>query len=1312
MWWRRLLVILRRMSVGIALGILLTVIVASLGWLLAGDWVAGRLTSYANTKFFADSGTRVTVGRVTGSVWSDMVFEKVQIEREVDGSWGSAITADRIEARYDLPGLIRGRPDFSAVRVFSPVIELASDSTGRIVLPIGNRPGDQRGEGLKSLSMRNIVVQDGVFRFSGRSAGFEATHLFAEASLEVKGGGVDLRLEQASMELLDPIGKIEQVSGRILVAGRNIQGENLALLWEGSRVGGSFRWNPADSLAGFVVAGEFERLDLDRIRQIAENDLIPRTGTASGRVALNGSPAKFTFESDVSGMWGSHPVDTLSVAGTRDGATLQFDRLRLKMPEYDIAQAVGTLVLAGTGHLDAAVDFNSVQLDSVPFDAVRWIEGKASGNMKIVLDGFIHQSDPVSGDIRLDLDPTEVFGLRLNGVDGRIRFVEGRDALIEAVTLKLPDGGQIVLDGAVHPDGRLDLDVTGDTSDWSQLAPLIVVPGLAGSGSARGTLTGTGERPVIDMSGRFTGVHGWGMVVDSLDMTRLYGPVLPKPELAGEVSTRGLVALGRKIERADLQFNWKEPRLTLTSMDIASFDTTASGTGWVEFDPTREAMVVQLSNGHLAMGRFDWIPDRDIVVTGVGARYTLSEARWTSAAGSALLSGIIDAERGRMDMTADEMDIDLLVLSGDEAPPELGGGRLSGRLRLNGPNNDPDPSGVLRLTNFRWGPGTIDSASADFEATGGHVTLRQGMVTIGEGSAVAEGGLDLPASAWVTFNDWLDKKPVAWERVDLHDLVVTGTKIDLPSWLAFQPPPESVYGTLDGRVLLNGHLSEPTLAGDMVLAHFEQGAWSLDSLAVTGTIRPEEAHIEKMILARSGSSARVSGKAPIRLSFYPFKIEQPNTPMDLAIDLTEADLSLLPPTQFGLEEAGGNLEGSVRLTGTPTDPRVAGEIRILGGRLRALDREEVIEDLSARIVFEGNTARLIDLTARQGQDGTVSGSGLLPLSTQGVGTSTLKFDVRKFVIRQSGEYAVRFDGDFTVDLISDGSGGLRPFTRGSILIDRAEVIRELNQTSPPAEPGQTYDYEMTVDAPARIYIVNSTVEMELSGDLLARQQAGRFEMVGTMDIIRGYYTMLLRRFKILAGRLTFSRVDAIDPDIDITAETNDAEYIITVRITGQASNPKLSFSARRPNDSNAAELSEQQILNRLAPGSAIAQSLASQEGTKSQAGIDVLAGSVQMLFSQVQRDLAHSLGVDELRYDTPGATNPGDDPSYGRLSVLKSLTPDVTVSYSQELGASGNELSVEYRLGRLLFLRGEVARRQATELREEYGIDLRLWHEY
>ncbi|HEX7879427.1 MAG TPA: hypothetical protein VF720_08460, partial [Candidatus Eisenbacteria bacterium] len=223
MWWRRLRVILRRLGVGVFLGLLLTIIALVVGWLMAGDWVAGRLASYANNKFFTDRNTRLTVGRVTGSVWSDMVFERVRIEREIDGHWLSGLWAEQVEARYDLIGLIRGRPDFSSVRVFSPVIELSADSTGRIVLPIGTRPGERGGgEGLKSLTMHDIAVQDGVFRFSGRLRGFEANHLFAQASLEIKGSGVDLNLEQASMELLDPIGRIEKVSGRVTVAGRTI----------------------------------------------------------------------------------------------------------------------------------------------------------------------------------------------------------------------------------------------------------------------------------------------------------------------------------------------------------------------------------------------------------------------------------------------------------------------------------------------------------------------------------------------------------------------------------------------------------------------------------------------------------------------------------------------------------------------------------------------------------------------------------------------------------------------------------------------------------------------------------------------------------------------------------------------------------------------------------------------------------------------------------------------------------------------------------------------------------------------------------
>jgi hypothetical protein len=1313
MWWRRLRVILRRMGVGVFLGMILTAIALVLGWLLAGDWVAERLASYANTKFFTDRNTRLSVGRVTGSVFSDMVFERVRIEREVDGHWLSGLWAERVEARYDLLGLLRGRPDFSSVRVFSPVIELSADSTGRIILPIGNRPGERGGGGLKSLTMNDIAVQDGVFRFSGRLAGFEANHLFAQASLEIKGGGVDLKLGQASMELLDPIGKIEKVSGRITVAGRTIEGKDLSLLWEGSGVAGSFRWNPADSLGGLAVNGTFDRLDLGRIRRVVEIDVIPKSGIASGHVTINGIPGLFNFQADLSGMWGHLPVDTLRVAGTRNGSTIGLERLRLLMADYDIENLTGSVGLADGGRLDVRADFNHVQLDSVPLSAVNWIEGRTAGHADVLVDGFLKSEYRTHGDIRLALGPTEVFRLPLAGVDGRVVFAEGSDAVLEGIDLHLADGGHVALDGAVHPDGALDLDVVGDTGDWSQLAPIIAVPGLAGAGRAAGRVTGTGQRPVIDVAGTFTGVRGWGLVADSLAMERLTGPVLPKPELEGLARTRGLVALGRKLERVDLAFAWKEPRLTLNRLDAVNADTTASATGWADFDPPREAMRVNLSGAHLAMGRFDWISDRDLVVTGLGTRYVLEPARWTADAGSATVSGIFDTGASRMDVTFADMDIDLLVLSGPDAAPEFGGAHLGGLVRLAGPNADPDPSGSIVLTGFRWRDGTVDSMTATFTSSGRRVDVSHAFVGIDAGTLVAAGSLDLPGSAWNVFNDWMDKKEVPWGRVDLHDMTLDGAGIELDAWQAFQPPPEPTHGTLRGQGVLNGPLAAPAIAGQVVMTDFRQGRWSLDSLAVSGDIRPEEARFDELVLADNGHSARVTGRIPLRLALYPWKLEQPARPMDVTVDLAQADLSLLPPAQFGLEEASGDIEGRIRLTGTASEPRIDGELRVTGGTVRPKDREEVIEQLAARVVFEGDRARLVELSARQGTHGTLTGSGTLPLGSGGGRGSTLTLNARNVIVRQSGEYGVQFDGDFVVDLVSNGAGGLKPITRGTVHVDRAEIIRELNQTTPPAEPGQVFEYDLSIDAPAHIYVVNSTVDMELSADVEAVQTTDRFTMTGTMTILRGYYTMLLRRFNITSGTLSFANLNAIDPNIDITAETNDAEYIITVVITGQASNPRLSFSARRPNEDDAAPLTEQQILNRLAPGSALAQNLISGDAAGyDQAGIDVLAGSAQLLFGQVQRDLARMVGVDELRYDTPEASLPGEDQSIGRLTVTKSVRSNVTLGYSQELGSSGNELSVEYRLGRLLFLRGEVARRRATELREEYGIDLRLWHEY
>jgi hypothetical protein len=1303
---------LRKLLVASLSGILITAIALVVFWLVAGDWVAERMAGFANRKFFTDRNTRLVVDRVTGSVFSDMVLEGVRLEREVGGAWQSSITAERIEARYALSALLGGRPSFSLVRVYRPLIEVSEDSTGRIVLPIGRGTGAGAGGGAREFQFSDIEVVGGLFRYSGRTRGFEASDLDMRARLVVRGPEIELDLERASFIMLDPVGRVENVSGSLRVAGRRIEGTDLDLKWEGSELAGGFLLNPADSTAGFRVDARMADIPLGRVRGLIESPLIPETGWMTGRMALLGTTSRFEYDAALTGYYGPHPVDTLRVAGRRDGSLIEVDRLRLAMPQYDIAEAAGTFDVAGGGRLDVNALLNAVQLDSVPIEAVNWIPGVARGRLGLELEGFLKREERLVVDVGFDFTGESLFGVDVAGARGRLQFAEGSDVILEDLRLTLPDGGFLDARGFVHPGEVLDFDLVAETGDWSQLTPIIAVPELAGSGRARGRIEGTVARPVIRAAGSFRNVVAWGIPADSLELVNLEGPFLPEPEFTGTIAAKSLTGIGRIFDTVDMDFAWAAPRLTFSNLVAVAKDTTAEGGGVADFHPEAEAVDIEVPEGRLTMGRLTWTPAGPLRVEGRGESWRIARNRWTSTAGGADIEAVFDNGRGTMLVDAATMDIDLAELVGPDAPPEFGGGRLTGDLRLSGATSNPDPSGRLALSDYRWRGARLDSAYVDFDARGTRVDIRDGVARAGEAPLRFAGALELPHSAWITWSRWLNEKPVAWENVTLSGLEVSGAGVELAPWAAFNPDLDPLVGRVTGDAALDGRLGRPRISVGLLFEELAQGRWAVDSLRVAGLLENDRARFDDIVVARNGNSARITGAVPVRLSLAPFEMEPVEESVDLTVDLSRADLNLIPPAQFGFDEASGDIEGTLHFTGTPRAPEATGELTLSGGRVRMKDREEVVEDIRARLVFEGREGRLVELTGRQAPTGQVTGSGTFPVGGENPGATVLTFQLRNFVARQSGEYAARFDGDFQVRIVPGPDGSLRPSTVGDVRLDRAEIIREFNQTAPPP-PEQVYEYDITIDAPRGIIIANSQLDLELAGDLHARQTADRFELIGELEILRGWYTLLLRRFKVIEGTLTFNRVDIIDPDIDITAETNDAEYIITVRITGQASNPRLQFSARKPNEDDAAPLSEQQILNRLAPGSALAQGLAgSEDGSTTQAGLEVLASSVQLLFGQVQRDIARSLGVDEVRYESPEATVPGEERSYGRLSVLKSLTPDVTVSYSQELGAPDQGLSVEYRLGRLLFLRGEVVRRRATELREEYNIDLRLWHEY
>src|SRR5512140_3223267 len=119
---RHVLVFLRRFVVAAFSGIAITAGLAVLFWVLMGGWVASRVSSLANQHVFQDRLTRLHVGRVTGSVFSNIIFEDVHLERQIGGEWRSAVFAKQVEARYDVAALARGRSELREIKVWQPLI--------------------------------------------------------------------------------------------------------------------------------------------------------------------------------------------------------------------------------------------------------------------------------------------------------------------------------------------------------------------------------------------------------------------------------------------------------------------------------------------------------------------------------------------------------------------------------------------------------------------------------------------------------------------------------------------------------------------------------------------------------------------------------------------------------------------------------------------------------------------------------------------------------------------------------------------------------------------------------------------------------------------------------------------------------------------------------------------------------------------------------------------------------------------------------------------------------------------------------------
>jgi translocation and assembly module TamB len=444
----------------------------------------------------------------------------------------------------------------------------------------------------------------------------------------------------------------------------------------------------------------------------------------------------------------------------------------------------------------------------------------------------------------------------------------------------------------------------------------------------------------------------------------------------------------------------------------------------------------------------------------------------------------------------------------------------------------------------------------------------------------------------------------------------------------------------------------------------------LPALGVQGSasLNGRQASIDARLSAGTGSSLSLKGKgttAPLAgtgtltgsINIAPFAPLLGNQVRNIAGTL-RSDLAL---------DINGN-----KITGT-------GSLDFSNGALAFPEMGMRLSDGTARVVLQGDTLQLQQLTFQTGRNGTLTANGSLRLDEQqGIAVDLAVASRRALLVNRADLVAT-----VSSDLKVRGStvGGID--VGGPVTIDRAEIsvggsqsaafptvdVREINKpgAAPPPPPSQARPappppsatpirLALDVQAPQAVFVRGRGLDAEMSGSLKVTGAPTAPVVLGGLTIRRGDFTLGGRRLVFSRGIVSLNNVDRIDPALDFIATSTVNSTAINVAITGTAAAPAIAITSvpALPQDEALALL----LFGKPASGLSafeliqVAQTLAELTGREAP-GTSVLGR------------LRQTLGLDQLRV---GSGSSGSSPV--SIEAGRYVAPGVYVGAKQ--GASGN----------------------------------------
>nr|MBC8426503.1 translocation/assembly module TamB domain-containing protein [bacterium] len=530
------------------------------------------------------------------------------------------------------------------------------------------------------------------------------------------------------------------------------------------------------------------------------------------------------------------------------------------------------------------------------------------------------------------------------------------------------------------------------------------------------------------------------------------------------------------------------------------------------------------------------------------------------------------------------------------------------------------------------------------------------------------------------------------------------------------PSLDRIAGTFDGSVDVAGTTYAPELEGHLVSTPFHVHWLHLDEL--TGSVSYDDGQLTLGALQGRKEDLALTGRLeiPLELDFHTEPVSPLDGPFYMQITIPpETDLTALTSLCNAFVESGGRGGLDLIVSGPAEHPYYSGSVEVAEGSCVIRGLSEVYRDVSCTGSWQGDILTISDIQGREGARGTLTGDGTLTFK----GLELERFDFQlaadRFLVASIPELRalVRSD-DLTFASVKVGPDSLIvPRFSGELELIEARYVGDFSEQPSLSDPrvgtvAPDWLADLNIQAPRSSgRVVNSTMELDLGGNVRLVRDLDGIYLRGTMDINRGHLPVFNNDFKVTRGSLDFSQEVGVIPSIDMTAETSvrlpaprgETRRLekIYVDVTGSAMAPVVAFRS----ESGYARSNIERMLLGLSP-----------HATDAQTDSAIRQGTMAAGFNLLEREVAAEL--DQLdTFDIESGRVREDGTTQMLIGVGKYIGRDLYVKFAQAVTDQDREVLVEYQVSNHLLLQSEISRRLDEALgNTTYSVDLKYRFEY